>query len=279
MKEEVSKDPIVNESPSQEAPSPSETKDDTSDIDAMLGFDSSDYEEKEESQVNVETPKEEAKESVKEEVKPQEEQKPIEAPQPVQAEPSRLDRRIAKLYNEVSLLNGEDSYETQAIIDQIKNFSKEDKKQALNNLLAQKSQLRGQDSYQMAEEDTEALIEAEAEERLQQMQAEVYRREWDDDLVKTFEAHPELDEKHKDFNPSFTQAVEKLASSGMKVSEAYNFVKESIDNAVKEAKSQAMKDKQKALSGTVNISPQVGEAPQQKSKEDQIIDEMIGDFS
>jgi hypothetical protein len=106
----------------------------------------------------------------------------------------------------------------------------------------------------LSEEDHQAIVEAEVENRLQQMQGEIQEREWKDDLVKTVEAHPELNERKNEYNPKIATAVEKLAMKGMKVSEALALVTESISTAKADDKKKAEIEKQKLLGGAVSAS-------------------------
>ncbi len=169
-----------------------------------------------------------------------------------------IDKRIAKLYQETQILKGGSAPETADILREIAGESLHDKQDALHRLLSERRSLRGENATaELDTEDKEAIIEAQVEERLQGMQAEIQQREFEEDLVKTVDAHPELKT-----NSKLTAAVEKLVERGMKTSEAYDLVTGSIE-AVQEKQKKTEKreaeiSKQRALSGAVsatNISP------------------------
>ena len=213
----------------------------------------------------VATPPEKSGEVLEKKIEEPVVEKQPEAPQVPQ--PSKLERRIAKLYQEVLILKGNDGdIDPEQILAEIKKYSLADKTKALRNLISERYTLRGgkaDDVVDLSEEDHQAIVDAEVENRLQGMQAEIQEREWKDDLVKSVEAHPELDERRNEYNPKIAVAVEKLAQKGMKVSEAYQLVTESISSAQADEKKEAEIKKQKALSGAVsathdNVEPKGG---------------------
>jgi hypothetical protein len=195
-------------------------------------------------------------------------------------QPKKLDRRIAKLFLNNKLLRGEDDIpDFNKVALAIQKYPVGEKMKALKNLLAENKALRaggevpqGKDPWNqreevvdLSEEDHEALIEAEADQRLQSMQSEIAEREWSEDLIKELEAHPEIDERSKSYNPRIATAVEKLAlpygidgPRGMKTSEAYALVMDSIktagEKAAKDEKNKSELKKQSVLSGAVNAS-------------------------
>lgn len=176
-------------------------------------------------------------------------------------EASSIDKRIAKLYQETQVLQGKEAPELEAIVESIRTGSFQEKRDALNRLLHERKVLRGGQNdgvVEMTPEDREALIQAEADERFNAMQGEILQKEFDDDLVKTLDEHPELKIDSKEFNPTLTQAVETLVLSGMKTSDAYALVTTSISAAKGETEKKAAEaeeiKKQKALSGAVSAS-------------------------
>lgn len=194
----------------------------------------------------------------------------------------RLEKRIAKLYLSNLILQGkeDDLPNPEDIARSVQGFPPEEKKKALHKLLADQKALRSgtvgkaptglekfpwnrnnneDEIVDLSEEDHEALVEAEADQKLQEMQGEIGEREWQKDLVKSMEAHPEIDESKKEFNPKIYAAVEKLVlphgengQRGMRVSEAYKFVMDSISAAKEEKQQDAEIEKQNALSGAIN---------------------------
>lgn len=217
-------------------------------------------------------PMPEPEEEVKEEAKSESKEAPVTAPvvtetkveekpviEPIIAPraPSDIDKRIAKLYQETQVLQGKDAPEMEAIIESIKTGSFQEKRDALNRLLHERKVLRGGQNdgvVEMSAEDREALIDAQAEEKFQAMQGEIKQREFDEDLLKTMDEHPELKDDSKEFNPTLTQAVEQLVLRGMKTSEAYNLVTHSIALAQGETTKNEEVRKQAALSGAVSAS-------------------------
>lgn len=176
-------------------------------------------------------------------------------------EASSIDKRIAKLYQETQVLQGKEAPEMEAIVESIRTGSFQEKRDALNRLLHERKLLRGGQNdgvVEMSPEDREALIQAEADERFNAMQGEIQQREFDADLVKTLDDHPELKIDSKEFNPAITQAVEQLVLKGIKTSEAYALVTNSLSVAKGDAAKQAAESeeikKQKALSGAVSAS-------------------------
>lgn len=179
---------------------------------------------------------------------------------------SRLDRRLANLYIQNQSLQGNDNLpETEAILNALNQMDYDEKQQALKKLLKSNRALRSggeddqssdpnDDFLELSEEDHEALIEAEAERRMQEMQGEVAKREWNEDLVQTVEAHPELNEETKEYDSTVAEAVANFIGKGMKASEAYKVVMDSIKKVHEEARKSTEKRKQKALSGVVSAS-------------------------
>ena len=191
-------------------------------------------------------------------------EKQPEAPQNLPVETiGRLDRRIAKLYQSNRILKGEEGdVDIEQLLLEIKNYPLPDKKKALNNLLSEQRLLRtgrNDGMVDLSEEDHDAIVEAEVENRLQSMQTEIQKREWSEDLVKTVDAHPELDERKNEYDARIATAVEKLAQKGMKVSEAYQLVTESISSAKATEEKDAELNKQKILSGAVSASNESAE--------------------
>jgi hypothetical protein len=181
----------------------------------------------------------------------------------INPKPQKLDRRIAKLYAKNRLLSGDDSdIDIEAVAIEIQKYPFHQKKEALNNLLAQNKSLtsgsKNDGTVEYSEEDTESIIEAEVENRLSAMNDEIQEKERLQDLIKTLEAHPELDKDSKEFNKPMHDAVEALYTKGMKVSEAYQLLKNSIAVAkgkiIEQEKNSSEIKKQQALSGSIGVS-------------------------
>jgi len=242
-----------------------------------------DFEEKKEAE-KTETEKTETE---KEEKVPE---KDVESPEEAPVQPGRLDRRIAKLYISNRLLQGEegDLPDLEQVALEIQKYPLEEKTKALHRLLAENKAVRSggvkkdqaahkfpnfpwnrddsQETVDLSEEDHEAIVEAEAERKMQEMQSEISDREFTEDLVKTLDAHPEINERNKkEYNPQIANAVEKLAlpygqdgPRGMRVSAAYKLVMDSIVAArgkeASEQKTDEEINKQRALSGAVSAS-------------------------
>ena len=256
-----SADPIVNDA----TPAPKEEESIDEKVKEILGDIPTVEETEKPEEKPATTPPEKQGEVLEKKIEEPVVEKQPDAPQVLQ--PSRLERRIAKLYQEVLILKGNDEdLDPDQILSEIKKYSLADKTKALRNLISERNTLRTgkkDDTVDLSEEDHQAIVEAEVENRLQGMQAEIQEREWKDDLVKSVEAHPELDERRNEYNPKIAVAVEKLAQKGMKVSEAYQLVTESISSAQADEKKEAEIKKQKALSGAVsathdNVEPKGG---------------------
>ncbi len=202
----------------------------------------------------------------------QPEETPVSETQEQPQKESRIDRRLAAKYIENQLLQGvTDVPSVEAVIAEIRGVSLDQKKEALKNQLYTNKVLRGGvDDGQapvLSDEDREALIDAEVEQRLQGIQEEVRQREWNEDLVRTVDAHPELKTKSK-----LTDSVERLVDRGMKASEAYDFVMGTINEAKAEAEKATKKaaeiKKQKALSGAVSTGSALGEETSEMTSEE-----------
>ena len=203
----------------------------------------------------------------------QPEETPVSETQEQPQKESRIDRRLAAKYIENQLLQGvTDVPSVEAVIAEIRGVSLDQKKEALKNQLYTNKVLRnggvddGRDPV-LTDEDREALIDAEVEQRLQGIQEEVRQREWNEDLVRTVDAHPELKTKSK-----LTDSVERLVDRGMKASEAYDFVMGTINEAKAEAEKATKKaaeiKKQKALSGAVSTGSALGEETSEMTSEE-----------
>lgn len=200
-----------------------------------------------------------------------------EAPKVEEEKFSRLDRRVAQKYAENLVLKGAESPSAQAIEAELALMSVEEKKNALRNLLDENRSLRGQQPEALSHEDEEAIIEAEVERRHQIEQRKIAEREFQEDLVKTLAAHPELDNRTKFFNPKLEKAVAQIVESGVPASEAYSIVMEAVNTAKAEAKKYAELEAQKSMSGAV-IAPPVSEVVTKtpETDEDKFIADALG---
>ena len=118
----------------------------------------------------------------------QPEETPVSETQEQPQKESRIDRRLAAKYIENQLLQGvTDVPSVEAVIAEIRGVSLDQKKEALKNQLYTNKVLRnggvddGRDPV-LTDEDREALIDAEVEQRLQGIREEVRQREWNEDL-------------------------------------------------------------------------------------------------
>lgn len=176
--------------------------------------------------------------------------------------PQKLDIRIAKLYAKNKLLSGDDGdLDINEVAKEIQKYPFHKKKEALHNLLQQNRVLStGKDDgvVEYSDEDRDSIVDAEVNNRLAEMEGEIQEKEYLEDLNTTLKAHPELDSDSKVFNQTLHDAVEKLFLNGMKASEAYKLVTNSIALAqgkeLTEEKNKAEIEKQKALSGSVSVS-------------------------
>lgn len=221
-----------------------------------------------------ETPKsEEPEEKV---VEPKEEPKPIFTP----TEPTRLDKRIAKVYFDNLVLAGEktDDIDVTKVMEEVAKYPHHEKTTALKRLLSEHKKLRGQeDDGRLSEEDNEAIMDAEVERRLRVHQQEIAQREWQEDLIKTVESHPELDERTKQYDPILGKAVERLVEKGMKASEALAFINQSTESVLKREKEEREKQRQKELSGSVTANNPQGTVPEKpKDPSDAYADDILG---
>ncbi len=209
------------------------------------------------------------------------EEKPTVEPIIPPREPSSIDKRIAKLYQETQILQGVEATPIEEVLAQIATGSLAEKQAALHRLLTARKSLRGEPDdgkpVVMSQEDQDALVEAKAEEMLKASQGEIEQRDMDMDLVATVDAHPELNEASKEFDPKIAAAVTKLANidpetghvRGMKVSEAYALVTESVASATADLKKAEEKRKQKALSGVVTNGGAFGEGESEMTADEE----------
>ena len=243
-------------------------------------------EKKEEKQVPE---KKEENPEAKPEGEPKETSEQLEAVE----QPKKLDRRIAKLFLSNKLLRGDDDDRSLEDVAQIiQGYPYTEKRNFLRKLLAENNSLRRgvhqqdnsqnkpgnfpwnnqseEDVVELSEEDHDALVEAEADQRFRDMQDEIEAEDKANDFMENIDSHPELDESKKEYNPRIAAAVEKLVRPefikstgqliihGMKLSDAYTLVTESLsaaaDKEAKEQKANADLEKQAALSGAVSAT-------------------------
>lgn len=232
----------------------------------------------EEETVSLDQPK------VESEVEPQNSQEPVrektQAEEPKVLEtyvkPSRIENRITQLFIE---LHGEENVDVAAVLKEVQGYDRDEKHLALKNLLAQRKGFNPEIPY--TEEDQDILIEAEVEERQSAWKKEQEERDFYEDLVKTVEAHPELDSRNKDFDKVLHDAVEVLVENGMKTSAALSLVNKQKEDAKKLALEELQKqteiEKQKALSGTMGSGVGVlGETKAPKTPADEFADSILG---
>lgn len=222
-----------------------------------------------------EAPKEEQEEKKQEENQEEKaENKEVEIPKiaPLEAKPTRLDRRLASRYIRNLHLMGETNIPTEEeIIADLKNHSKEDKIQALHFHLQKEKELRGEKpSNELDDEDKAAIQDAEREAIRHEILAEEHEIKEKGNFVNFIGEHTELlpndDPARKDFpdakpyDPVLAEAVETLFKNGMRIDKAFETVTTQIE-AVKAAQETKEKNEKNAalsgvLSGTGQVIPQ-----------------------
>jgi hypothetical protein len=285
---ETTAEPVIENTgePSEVDTASSASTDEDRFAEEILGYAPETQEVKEETEETEETKKEseetkEEPEQNKEATLEEKAKEVLEKNLGTEKKPSGLDKRIATLYLNNQLLRGEETaYTFEQVLEEVKNHPAEEKTETLKRLLGERKELRGQeDDGQMSQEDAEAIIDAEAEKRFESLQREIVEKDWHEDLVKTVESHPELDEKSKQFDPELTLMVEGMVRSGKKASEALAYI-QSVQEKIKvRALKEAEKDRQKDLSGSVNATAPSGltkEAP--KDDADKFVAEIMGNL-
>lgn len=264
--------PAPAEAPAKEAPEPVEMPVETEDsfVDEAMGPAPEPKAEVTEEEPIKDTPEpeaptvapEEKKEEVAEPVKPEVKEIPEQKAPEVKAEPeikvSRLDRRLAEKYAENLVLKGADIPSSQQIEAELSSMNLEEKKNALRNLLDENRSIRGQKPEALSQEDEEAIIEAEVDRRYQIEQQAVFEKTFQEDLVATLSAHPELDSRTKSYNPKIEKAVSQIVQSGVLASEAFAIVSEAIQTAKEDQRKANEIAAQQSMSGAV-IAPPVSE--------------------
>jgi len=173
--------------------------------------------------------------------------------------PTRLDRRLANRFVRVLHLQGENNIPSEEdILNDLKNYSKDEKINALKHYLGLEKQMRGQKpNNALEEEDKAAIIDAEREEIRREIIEEENTRREAQGFIDFMTNHPELDEREKNYDPILADAVETLFKGGMPINKAYETVISKIEK-VKETKiNQDKIEKQKALAGSVSASSDV----------------------
>lgn len=216
-------------------------------------------------------PEEKKEEAPAEPVKPEEktEETPESPKAPeVEQKVSRLDRRLAEKYAENLVLKGAEIPSSQAIEAELASMNLEEKKNALRNLLDENRTIRGQKPDGLSHEDEEAIIEAEVDRRYQIEQQAVFEKTFQEDLLATLSAHPELDSRTKSYNPKIEKAVHQIVQSGVLASEAYAIVSDAIQTAKEEHRKANEIAAQQSMSGAV-IAPPVSEVINKEPETDE----------
>lgn len=201
---------------------------------------------------------EENQDDVKEEDDRQEDgREQLEVPTPPEYKPSRLDKRVANRYIRNLHLQGysiEDIPSEEEIFEKLRGASFQEKQRALESQLSLNKMLRGETNEELEDGDIEALREEEKEEIRREVLAEEETKATMRNFVSFLDAHPELDEDKKEYDPVIAKAVEALFrdGNGMPVDEAYSLVVSNINKA-REAKEKAeTKRKNAALTGVMS---------------------------
>jgi len=178
---------------------------------------------------------------------------PIPKPE---ARPSRLDTRVASLYQKNLILTGAKEVPTmEALLDDLKQYSKEEKIQALHFHRVEHKKLKGEKptgQSEFDEEDHEAIRDAEKEAMRDEIRAEEHEKQVMSAFTQFIVAHPELDETTKEYKPTLARAVETLWRGGMPIHEAHKTVTEQIEMVKQEQETNAAKEKHAALSGAMS---------------------------
>lgn len=180
---------------------------------------------------------------------------PIPKPEPTA---SRLDKRVATLYLQNLLLSGEKTVPTlEEVVEDLKRYPMEQKIEALHFHRLRQKELKGlrpTGREELEPEDSEAIRDAEREAIRQEVLAEEHERKVKQSFVGFIDAHPELDETKKEYQPTIARAVETLWRGGMPIEEALETVTSQIAAVRESAEKAEKKEKQKALSGAVSAS-------------------------
>ncbi|HHH12569.1 MAG TPA: hypothetical protein ENJ77_01685 [Candidatus Moranbacteria bacterium] len=182
----------------------------------------------------------------------------------------RLDRRLTSLAMTNAALNGID-IDRQDLDRRISSLTFDEKKELLQELLADNRQLRGQSEEEVSEEDIEALAEAKAEEMLiEQELAEAEREQvraaerWHENLAELIRQNPQLDESSDQYDATLAQALELAILDGadaegnplpryhIEPTAAFEALLKARDKKQAEAQKQAAKNRTRALSGAVS---------------------------
>jgi hypothetical protein len=195
-----------------------------------------------------------------------EEEEVLEIPTPIQApvleqKPGRLERRIAKLYTRNLTLSEQEAPDVEEVLAELTSgkYSFDQKMAMLHLHRKENKQLRGVDvrvREDDEDEDAEILKESEREQIRYEIQQEEYQKSVEKNFVGFIGSHPELDEDKTEYNPILARAVETLWRGGMSISDAYDTVTNQIEAVKAEQANNDVRDKQRALSGTVTASSQ-----------------------
>lgn len=168
--------------------------------------------------------------------------------------PTRLDRRLANRFVRVLHLQGDENIPSEdEIINDLQNYTKDDKINALKHYLGLEKQLRGQEPDDVLEDgDNEAIIDAEREEIRREVIAEENNRREAKSFVEFMDQHPELDETKKEYDPALADAVETLFKGGMPINKAHETIMSKIEQVKKEKVFQEKAEKNRALSGIIS---------------------------
>lgn len=181
--------------------------------------------------------------------------------EPLKSNPTRLDKRIAKLFIQNLHLAGEEEIPTEEeLMAELSNYSVKDKIAAMHHYRLQAKKLRGEKitgREVLDEEDVEAIKDAERENIRQEILNEEHQKTVMTEFVSFLGSHPELDENTKEFNPSFAKAVEVLFEGGMPINEAYDTITEQVAEIKEEQKANLENKKSEALSGVLTGSGDV----------------------
>ncbi|HBI17150.1 MAG TPA: hypothetical protein DDY52_03305 [Candidatus Moranbacteria bacterium] len=170
----------------------------------------------------------------------------------------RLDKRLADKYIQVLTLRGDENIPTkEELMNDLKNHSKDDKIEALEQYLAIARKMRGlKPSRALEAEDIEAIKDAEREEIRQEIIQEENQKKEMTDFVEFMGNHPELNENSKDgkYDPILAEAVETLINGGMSINKAYKTVIDAREKVKQDKIAKEKEVKNKALSGVISGS-------------------------
>ncbi len=176
----------------------------------------------------------------------------------------RSDKRIAQLYRDIKVLEGDESasdINIDEFAQEIAKYPYEQREAKLKELLALKSRLKNpgdKTPFTIPDEELDVIVESRAQDKLHQKQEEDRIEAFNKDIRDTYESHPDLQEDKPEYDKKVAEACAALVSSGKKLSEAYELVtgvKAESEAKVAEIEAKKVEDERRAaLSGAISGS-------------------------